>query len=63
MAEKKLSAIPIHRDMIGYKIVSVPSGHKYGKDGHVPCNHHIEFDYPDCTRHFDGQTWTVQAKE
>ena len=39
------------RDLISHKV------EKLGEHGAI-----VHFDYPDCTRSFDGRDWTVVAK-
>ena len=41
-----------------HQIISTPNGQKYGLNGHVPCDHEVEFTYADGTvRRFDGAVW------
>lgn len=51
MALTKLSNIPNERTMVSY-------GFRAEKHG-VVTKHIAVFEYPDCTREFDGTTWTV----
>lgn len=54
LLEKQLADIPVYsvaRDLIDHK-VERESAH----------NFKVTFDYPDCTRTFDGRSWTVQAR-
>ena len=56
----KLSRSPgFPGEMIASHTVSTPNGRHYGKEGHVPADHVAMFDYPDCTRTFDGREWKV----
>lgn len=60
---KRLSAMPWGRDLIGHRVASTPNGRSYGINGHVPCDHVAVFEYPDCTRTFNGREWGVKGKE
>lgn len=45
-------------DIACHLIISTPNGQKYGHEGHVPCDHEVEFMYLDGTlRRFDGTNW------
>lgn len=55
MATKQLSAVTQTRDC---------NGHTLRRDEDGPrVTWTVVFDYPDCTRSFDGAKWTVEAKE
>lgn len=44
--------------LTGHRIISTPNGQKYGQNGHVPCDHEVEFTYADGTaRRFNGAIW------
>lgn len=51
MALPKLSNIPNERNMVSYSF----RAEKHG----VVTKHIAVFEYPDCTREFDGTTWSV----
>lgn len=47
----RLSVIPTERNMLSYSMRT---------DGDYPRTSHIVvFEYPDCTREFDGKTWRI----
>jgi len=48
---------------VGHTVESVPNGRNYGKDGWVPCDHRVRFDYETEVLWFDGQHWTRLVKE
>lgn len=51
----KLSPTPTQRNLLSHKVVIT---------GEMPRRDIVvHFDYPDCTRTFDGAHWTVTAKE
>jgi len=52
---KKLPTIPEARDLLSHHITQT---------GEFPkTTFTVVFDYPDCTRTFDGREWAVTAKE
>jgi hypothetical protein len=53
-ATNNLPVYPSSPDLISHTIQST---------GESPNKHHtVVFNYPDCTRTYDGRVWTVQAK-
>jgi len=51
---KKFTPIPDARDCLGHHIET---------SGEFPkTKFTVVFDYPECTRRFDGREWTVEAK-
>ena len=49
-----ISTLPTSPDLISHTIQST---------GESPNRHHaVIFNYPDCTRTYDGRVWTVQPK-
>jgi len=47
-------------ELVSWRRVSTPNGQSYGVEGHVPCNHKVEFVYEHGQATYDGYNWTVQ---
>lgn len=52
--------------MVVHEIISTPNGQKYGKEGHIPCDHVVEFRIwavdTITVRSFDGRNWATHQK-
>ena len=49
----KLHAMPHYTDMLSSRVISIPIGGVFYRDGTQACHHVAEFTYPDCVRSCD----------